>query len=57
MTLSHFEPSIPMERRGWFGRTIKYREQGAPCRYDFAWLPAEAAAAKWLDLGLKDSDF
>lgn len=49
--------SIPMERRGWFGRTIKYRKQGEPCRYDFAWLPEAEAAAKWIELGLKDSDF
>lgn len=55
--LDDFEPSIPMERRGWFGRTIQYRKQGARCRYDFAWLPADEAAAKWIELDLKDSDF
>ena len=52
-----FEPSIPMERRGAFGRTVQARTQGAPCRYDFAWLPPETAAAKWAELGLRDTDF
>jgi hypothetical protein len=52
-----FEASVPMERRGWFGRRVRYRKLGAACRYDFAWLPPAEAAAKWTELGLEDSDF
>jgi hypothetical protein len=32
-------------------------EQGAPRRYESAWMPADEAAEKWVELGLLDTDF
>jgi hypothetical protein len=53
----HVGPSAPRNRRGWFGRTVTYMAPGKPCQYDFAWLPADEAAAKWNELGLTGRDF
>ena len=49
--------STTEERRGWFGFTTSRTTYGAQRRYDFVWLPADEAAAKWVELGLADSDF
>lgn len=53
----HYEQGTRKERRGWFGRRIKYTEQGEPLRYEFAWLLPDEAAGKWDELGLTDNDF
>ncbi|WP_406831256.1 hypothetical protein ABEG17_00325 [Pedococcus sp. KACC 23699] len=53
----HYEQGTRKDRRGWFGRTIKDTEQGPPRRYEFAWLPADEAAEKWVELRLTDNDF
>lgn len=53
----HREEVITEERRGWFGFTTSRIAYGAPRRYDFVWLPAADAAAKWIELGLQESDF
>jgi hypothetical protein len=53
----HYEEVITEERRGWFGFTTSRTTYGEPCRFEFAWLPADEAAAKWNELGLTDSDF
>lgn len=42
-TSSTTKQGTPTERRGWFGRTIRYTEQGERRRYEFAWLPADEA--------------
>lgn len=56
--LDHYGPATPKERRwGWFGRTLKYTQQGEPRRYEFAWLPTDEAAEQWVELGLTDNDF
>lgn len=54
--LEHFEPSIPGQRR-FLGMRFTYSTLGGRCVYDFAWLEPDAAAAKWKELGLADSDF
>lgn len=55
--LHHFGPSIRLERRGLFGRWVRYTRPGPRCVFDFAWLPRDEATAKWRELGLADSDF
>lgn len=52
----HFGPSVKQEQR-FFGLRTQTERPGPPCLYDFAWLPADEAAEKWRELGLKDSDF
>jgi hypothetical protein len=52
----HHEQGTTEKRRGWFLTAIN-DQPGPLCRYDFAWLPADEAAAKWTELDLRDSDF
>jgi hypothetical protein len=54
--LDHYGPTVRWERR-FLGRRFVGDRPGLPTRYDFAWLPAEAAAMKWDELGLVDADF
>jgi len=49
-------PSSRSERR-FLGRRISSSLPGAPLTFDFAWLSADQARAKWSELGLVDSDF
>ncbi len=55
----HFEhpgPSKISERR-LFGLPLRSVTPGPPVRFDFEWLPNEAARSKWHELGLRDADF
>ena len=52
----HFEQGTRTEGR-FLGFTTVSEKRGAPCRYEFSWLPADEAAQKWTQLGLVDSDF
>jgi len=55
--LDYYGPSVRFERRGLFGRRIRYSKLGPPCVFEFAWLPSDEAAAVWQELGLVDADF
>jgi hypothetical protein len=52
----YFGPSVTSDQK-FFGLTVQSRKLGPPCLYEFDWLPAAEAAAKWRELGLADSDF
>ena len=54
--LNHHEQGTRTEGRVLGFRTVT-ATRGAACRFDFEWLPADAAAQKWTQLGLADSDF
>ena len=54
--LNHHEQGTTTETRFLGFRTVT-STRGAPCRYEFEWLPADEAAKKWAQLGLVDSDF
>lgn len=55
--LDHFGPSIRLERRGLFGRRVRYTRNGPRCVFEFARLPRDEVTAMWRELGLADSDF
>jgi hypothetical protein len=55
-SFDHFGPSVKGDQK-FLGLTIQTMQRGAPCLYDFAWLPRSEAAEKWVELGLLDSDF
>ena len=54
--LDHHGPSTVKDRRflGLKGQTVT---TGPPRVFDFAWLPHDEAAARWIELGLTDDDF
>ena len=54
--LNYREQGIRTEGRVLGFRTVT-STRGAPCRFDFEWLPADEAAQKRTRLGLVDSDF
>lgn len=52
----HFGPTTMTPRPSRFFASFDV-QGGEPQVYDFAWLPASEAAAKWQELGLTDDDF
>ena len=53
--LDFHEPSTRRETV-FLGHRFQRTTPGSDRRYDFAWLPIDEAAQKWLELGLVDSD-